>query len=77
LHQRPEYNLPLESNRPDISAFDSSIWPHGMQVSAIAANLYPIFSTNFIRRTWLIETDSGAKIEVVLDKGEISASGQM
>ncbi|NMM41134.1 CYTH and CHAD domain-containing protein [Pseudoalteromonas arctica] len=77
LHQRPEYNLPLESSRPNITAFDASIWPHGMQISAIASNLYPIFSTNFIRRTWLIETDSGAKIEVVLDKGEVSASGLM
>ncbi|WP_394192449.1 CYTH domain-containing protein [Pseudoalteromonas atlantica] len=77
LHQRPEYNLPIEGNRPDITEFDSSIWPHGMQVNAIAANLYPIFSTNFIRRTWLIETESGAKIEVVLDKGEVSASGRI
>lgn len=77
LHQRPEYNLPLESSRPNITAFDASIWPHGMQVSAIAANIYPIFSTNFIRRTWLIETANGAKIEVVQDKGEVSASGLM
>ncbi len=77
LHQRPEYNLPLEGSRPNLLAFDAAIWPHCMQVPAIADNLYPIFSTNFIRRTWLIETESGAKIEVVLDKGEIVASGQV
>ena len=77
LHQRPEYNLPLEGGRPDLMAFDATIWLHGMQVNAIADNLYPIFSTNFIRRTWLIETNSGAKIEVVLDKGEIAASGKV
>ena len=49
LHQRPEYNLPLSGNRPDLLAFDAAIWPHGMQVSGIAENLYPIFSTNFIQ----------------------------
>jgi len=77
LHQRPEYNLPIETNRPNLMAFDSSIWPHGMQIDAISQNLFPIFSTNFIRRTWLIETPNGAKIEVVLDKGEIAASGKV
>ncbi|KZN42620.1 CYTH and CHAD domain-containing protein [Pseudoalteromonas luteoviolacea] len=77
LHQRPEYNLPLSGNKPDIFAFDSSIWPMGMRLESIAENLYPIFSTNFIRRTWLIETDNGGKIEVVLDKGEIAARGKV
>ncbi len=77
LHQRPEFNLPIESNRPDLMAFDPSIWPHGMQANVIAENIHPIFSTNFIRRTWLIETQNGAKIEVVLDKGEIAAAGKV
>ncbi|KID55241.1 adenylate cyclase [Pseudoalteromonas luteoviolacea] len=76
LHQRPEYNLPLKTRKPDIFAFDSSIWPMGMRLESIAENLFPIFSTNFIRRTWLIETESGSLIEVVLDKGEVSASGK-
>lgn len=76
LHQRPEYNLPIESNRPNLMAFDPSIWPHGMQIDTISDNLFAIFSTHFIRRTWLIETQNGAKIEVVLDKGEVAASGQ-
>lgn len=75
LHQRPEYNLPIQGSRPDIHAFDSNIWPMGVQLESIASNLFPIFSTNFIRRTWLIETEAGSEIEVVLDKGEISAQG--
>ncbi|WP_440055192.1 CYTH and CHAD domain-containing protein [Pseudoalteromonas sp. T1lg65] len=77
LHQRPEYNLPLQTGRPDLYAFDANIWPHAMQLEAIADNIFPIFTTNFIRRTWLVETESGSKIEVVLDKGEISAQGQI
>ena len=31
LHQRPEFNLPIESNRPDLMAFDPSIWPFFVQ----------------------------------------------
>ena len=77
LHQRPEYNLPLEGKHPDLSLFDANIWPHGMQINAINKNIYPIFSTNFIRRTWELETESGTRIELVLDKGEISASNQV
>lgn len=77
LHQRPEYNLPIDTPRPNILAFKQDIWPHGMQITAISDNLFPIFSTNFIRRTWLIETEQGSKIEVVLDKGEIVAQGQV
>ncbi|ESP94063.1 hypothetical protein N483_02230 [Pseudoalteromonas luteoviolacea NCIMB 1944] len=76
LHQRPEYNLPLNGRKPDIFAFDTAIWPMGMRLEPISENLFPIFTTNFIRRTWLIETDAGSLIEVVLDKGEVSASGK-
>ena len=36
LHQRPEYNLPIESNRPNLMAFNANIWPHGMQVSSVS-----------------------------------------
>jgi triphosphatase len=77
LHQRPEYNLPLDTPRPNLLAFQQDIWPHGMQITAINDTLFPIFSTNFIRRTWLIETEQGSEIEVVLDKGEIAAQGQV
>lgn len=77
LHQRPEFNIPIPNNRPNLSLFDPSIWPMGMQPNTIAENLFPIFSTNFVRRTWLIETESGSQIELVLDKGEIAASGQV
>ncbi|MCF2862785.1 CYTH domain-containing protein [Pseudoalteromonas sp. Cnat2-41] len=77
LHQRPEYNLPIDGNRPELHDFDASIWPHGVQVDALADNLYPLFSTNFIRRTWLVETQAGTEIEVVLDKGEVSANANV
>ncbi|PAJ76059.1 inorganic triphosphatase [Pseudoalteromonas sp. NBT06-2] len=77
LHQRPEYNLPLEGKYPDLSLFDANIWPYGMQIDEINKNIYTIFTTHFIRRTWILETESGTKIELVLDKGEISASNQV
>ncbi|MFC3033476.1 CYTH domain-containing protein [Pseudoalteromonas fenneropenaei] len=76
LHQRPEYNLPISGGRPSIQDFDASIWPAGFDVADIAARLQPIFSTNFTRRKWLVETDQGSVIEVVLDKGEITTGKQ-
>ena len=54
--------------------FDANIWPEGLEPKAISANLYSIFNTHFIRRTWHIETQSGSQIELVLDKGEIAVS---
>ncbi|QTH70814.1 CYTH domain-containing protein [Pseudoalteromonas xiamenensis] len=76
LHQRPEYNLPIEGGKPNIALFDASIWPTGMDMAFISANLQPIFSTNFTRRKWLIETENGSQLEVVLDKGEVTAGNQ-
>lgn len=76
FHQRPEYNVPISSSRPNIALFDSAIWPAGIEPNAISSNLFSIFNTNFIRRTWLLETESGTEIELVLDKGDILVSGQ-
>jgi len=76
FHQRPEYNVPISSSRPNIALFDSAIWPAGIEPNAISSNLFSIFNTNFIRRTWLLETESGTEIELVLDKGDISVSGK-
>lgn len=77
LHQREEYNLPIEGNRPNLHDFKPEIWPHGVSVAALQESIYPLFSTNFIRRTWLIETQSGSHIELVLDKGEVAANAKV
>ncbi len=76
LSQRPEFTLPIEGDRPDLYRFASDIWPEGFQVSAIQPNLIQLFKTDFHRRTWLVELESGTQIEIAYDVGFIEANGQ-
>lgn len=70
LHQRPEFNVDIPTNQLNLSLFDKSIWPDSTDVEALERNLKVIFSTNFLRQTWIIHQD-GNVIELALDKGEI------
>ena len=70
LHIRPEYNLPLENEKPDFKRLVSHF---NLQIEGsdqIAKALIPTFSTDFIRHQWLIEINQ-SQIEVVLDQGEV------
>ncbi|MGQ0286733.1 CYTH domain-containing protein [Pasteurellaceae bacterium 22721_9_1] len=73
LHVRPEYNMPLTSNQPDIEkllALKEFDFPQNL-------TLQPIFSTDFERDSWLIECGQHTEIEIALDRGEIMANGQV
>lgn len=71
LHIRPEYNLPLTSNKPDFKRLVSHFNLQIEQAEQISANLQPTFSTDFLRHQWLIQFNQ-SQIEVVLDQGEVS-----
>ncbi|MDH2997882.1 adenylate cyclase [Pasteurellaceae bacterium LFhippo2] len=66
LHIRPEYNLDLPDNTPDlaklIAHFNLDIEP--------VESLIATFSTDFVRRSWLIEYQQ-SQIEIALDQGLI------
>lgn len=70
LHIRPEYNLPLENEKPDFKRLVSHFNLQIEQAEQISANLQPTFSTDFLRHQWLIEINQ-SQIEVVLDQGEV------
>ena len=70
LHIRPEYNLPLENEKPDFKRLISHFNLQIEQAEQISANLQPTFSTDFLRHQWLIEINQ-SQIEVVLDQGEV------
>ncbi|WP_022940204.1 CYTH and CHAD domain-containing protein [Psychromonas hadalis] len=74
LHQRPEYNEPIEGLRPKLSCFKSKIWPDNCDVKQLESELTPIFSTDFERQTWLIEMAEGTLIEVAYDVGFIATN---
>ncbi|MCG6201595.1 CYTH and CHAD domain-containing protein, partial [Psychromonas antarctica] len=74
LHQRPEYNEPIEGTRPELSRFNSKIWPDGCDIKALESELIPMFCIDFQRQTWLVEMADNTLIEVAYDKGLIEGN---
>ncbi len=74
VHQRPEYNEPITGKLPVLASFRRDIWPETCDISALEARLIPLFSTDFERRTWLLEMSDDTLIEVAYDKGFITTN---
>ncbi len=70
LHIRPEYNLPLENEKPDFKRLVSHFNLQIAQVEQLQNELQATFSTDFTREKWLVDFNN-AKIEVALDQGII------
>lgn len=75
IHSRPEYNVTIQADSPDLSLFPASIWPADADLAATQAQLTCIFHTDFYRRAWHVQIDNSV-VEVALDIGEITANGQ-
>lgn len=76
LHQRPEYNVQIDTNRPDLDLFDQEIWPDNLSISRVQASLNAIFKTNFTRTEYLLTYSDGSLVELVFDNGVIQAGDQ-
>ena len=76
LHQRPEYNLPLEGEWPVLTAFPSDIWPQGVDIGALQNGLRPQFRTDFRRQAWRLLLTDGSEVELAFDQGSIEAAGR-
>ncbi|MFO6424319.1 CYTH domain-containing protein [Motilimonas sp. KMU-193] len=76
LHQRPEYNEPIDGIQPELARFKADIWPDELDITQIQADLVPIFSNDFTRQTWLVEMDEEGLVEVAFDSGKLSCKGQ-
>jgi triphosphatase len=74
LHQRPEYNEVIEGSRPELARFNSKIWPIDCDIQQLELALIPIFSTDFNRKTWLIEIAGDTLIEVAYDVGFVETN---
>ncbi|MGI2195292.1 inorganic triphosphatase [Shewanella baltica] len=75
IHSRPEYNVTIQADSPDLSLFPACIWPADADLAATQAQLTCIFHTDFYRRAWHVKMDNSL-VEVALDIGEITANGQ-
>lgn len=74
LHKRPEYNVDISDNFPDLSLFPAEIWPDNISLEQWQAELIVLFSTDFKRHTWTIDFQS-SQIELAFDVGTIASSG--
>lgn len=72
LHQRPEYNVDIDSDQLDLARFPADIWPEGWVIETLQAELQPLFRTDFTREKWVI-TYGESEIELAVDQGTISA----
>ncbi|CED61968.1 Putative uncharacterized protein [Moritella viscosa] len=75
LHQRPEYNLPLQGDFPTLLDFPAEIWPKNTDVAQLQMDLVDLFTTDFERTMWHAKLPNGAEIEVVFDQG-MARSGE-
>jgi triphosphatase len=76
LHQRPEYNVDIDTNFPKLKLFPNEIWQSSQNIQHLQETLIPLFSTDFTRVTWLVTLVSGSVIEVAFDQGNISSDGR-
>ncbi|HIF9333619.1 TPA: CYTH domain-containing protein [Photobacterium damselae] len=76
LHQRPEYNVEITGQEPDLSLHPQYAWPEGLDIAALQQQLCPLFSTDFERQQWLVAMADGSQIEVAFDQGQVSANGK-
>ncbi|MFA3791622.1 inorganic triphosphatase [Aliiglaciecola sp. SL4] len=74
LHQRPEYNVSIDSLSPSLELFDPSIWPRDITLAELQEKIIPIFNTDFKRKAFLLRLSDGTDVELVLDKGTVSTT---
>lgn len=72
LHQRPEYNIDIDSPELALDRFPAEVWPEGTLPPTLAAEVSPLFSTHFVREKWLVN-EGNSRIEIALDLGEVKA----
>ncbi len=68
LTSRPEWNIQVTGNRPDLDVLPAEA--RALLAGVDAADLAPCFSTEFTRTTWHLERAGGA-LELALDQGEV------
>lgn len=76
LHSRPEYNVAIANDKPDLSLFDESLWPDNVDIDALQVAIAPLFTTHFKRTSFLLNYKETSQIELVFDIGAIVVDEQ-
>ncbi len=66
LHQRPEYDIPLDKPELALERLPAEVWPQGELPAALAEHVQPLFSTDFARERWVIQ-EGKSEIEIALE----------
>ena len=74
LARRNEWEVPALPGEFDFSHVDNKKLRHLLE--SLRAELTPAFTTNFVRNAWLIEPQTGVRIELALDRGWIECKGR-
>jgi inorganic triphosphatase YgiF len=74
LHERHEWEMPVAGEALEIDKLLHECDETGVStaLSSAAANLIPLFRTDFTRTLWTLDVD-GTQVEAAVDQGEISA----
>lgn len=76
LHQRPEYNVDIETKNPQLSLFPQQIWPTATDIEQLQQDITPLFTTNFSRCGYMMVYPDGGVVEMVRDQGKIISNGE-
>ncbi len=71
IHSRPEFNVAIEQDEPDLTLFSEKMWPELSKVSSVQSELLCLFNTDFVRQIWHIYIDDSL-VELALDVGQVS-----
>ena len=74
LQHFQEYEAPVLGDRPDLDRIDDPGLQAMFEESGLAAEIAPVFTTDFARRKYLLRLFE-SEIELALDKGEIQSGG--
>ncbi|WP_076540453.1 inorganic triphosphatase [Shewanella sp. UCD-KL21] len=75
IHSRPEYNVAIEQDFPNLALFPDTIWPQDMLVSELQTEISCIFETNFSRQSWHVYIGDSL-VEIAFDTGNVLANGK-
>lgn len=73
LHQRPEYNIPLDGPELALERLPAEVWPQGELPAELVQGVQPLFSTDFEREKWVV-SEGESQIEIALDRGEVKTA---
>jgi len=74
LHQRPEYNIDIDSRHPELNLFPQQIWPKNTNIESLQNEIKPLFATDFSRKGFMMIFPEGTVVEMVFDRGVIHSN---